>query len=186
MKARNIAYWITTIVLAFCILSGGAAETVHYQANVEGIIVRLGYPLYFLTIIGIWKVLGAIAIVIPKFPRLKEWAYAGIFFIVTGAAASHAAVGLRVLRIPCGGQPGLRRPCPGHCVHQAASSGATCSKSGGLQCICGPVRSTAAVPASNRAPSMPSKGETPTNGSLLSPLGGTRLISWMPSMPRSR
>jgi hypothetical protein len=52
LNARNIAYWITTIVLAFWILSGGAAETVHYPANVEGIIVRLGYPLSFLTIIG--------------------------------------------------------------------------------------------------------------------------------------
>ena len=71
MKARNIAYWITTIVLAFCILSGGAAETVHYQANVEGIVVRLGYPLYFPTIIGIWKVLGAIVILAPRLSRLS-------------------------------------------------------------------------------------------------------------------
>jgi hypothetical protein len=46
-----------------------------------------------LTILGIWKVLGAIAIVVPRYPRLKEWAYAGIFFNVTGAAASHAAAG---------------------------------------------------------------------------------------------
>lgn len=93
MNAKNIAYWVITIVLAFCILSGGAAEAVHMQANVEGIVVRLGYPLYFLTLIGIWKVLGAIVILIPRLPRLKEWAYAGIFFNVTGAAFSHAAVG---------------------------------------------------------------------------------------------
>jgi uncharacterized membrane protein YphA (DoxX/SURF4 family) len=93
VKARNTIYWTVTVVLAFCILSGGAAEAVHYQANVEGVVVRLGYPLYFLTIIGIWKVLGAVVILVPRFPRLKEWAYAGIFFNVTGAAASHAAVG---------------------------------------------------------------------------------------------
>ena len=93
MKAQNVAYWIITSVLAFCILSGGAAEALHFQANVDGIVVRLGYPLYFLTLIGIWKVLGAIVILVPRLPRLKEWAYAGIFFNVTGAAFSHAAVG---------------------------------------------------------------------------------------------
>ena len=93
MKTRNVAYWIITIVLAFCILSGGAAEALHFEANVDGIVVRLGYPLYFLTLIGIWKVLGAIVILVPRLPRLKEWAYAGIFFNVTGAAFSHAAVG---------------------------------------------------------------------------------------------
>lgn len=53
----------------------------------------VGYPVYFLTILGIWKVLGTIAILVPGFPRLKECAYAGIFFGMTGAAASHAFVG---------------------------------------------------------------------------------------------
>ena len=53
----------------------------------------LGYPLYFFPILGFWKILGAIAILVPRFPRLKEWAYAGIFFDLTGAAASNAAVG---------------------------------------------------------------------------------------------
>ena len=53
----------------------------------------LGYPMYFFAILGFWKVLGAIAILVPRFPRLKEWAYAGIFFDLTGAAASCAAVG---------------------------------------------------------------------------------------------
>ncbi len=55
--------------------------------------VLLGYPLYFFHILGFWKVLGAIAILVPRFPRLKEWAYAGIFFDLTGAAASCVAVG---------------------------------------------------------------------------------------------
>ena len=53
----------------------------------------LGYPLYFFRILGFWKILGAIAILVPRFPRLKEWAYAGIFFDLTGAAATWAAVG---------------------------------------------------------------------------------------------
>lgn len=54
---------------------------------------QLGYPAYFMTILGTWKVLGAIAILLPKFPRLKEWAYAGMVFDLTGAAASHAMSG---------------------------------------------------------------------------------------------
>jgi uncharacterized membrane protein YphA (DoxX/SURF4 family) len=54
---------------------------------------HLGYPAYFATILGVWKVLGAVAVLAPRFPRLKEWAYAGIFFDLTGAAASHAASG---------------------------------------------------------------------------------------------
>ena len=62
------------------------------KQNVDGM-HALGYPTYFLTILGIWKVLGAIAMLVPRFPRLKEWAYAGIFFDLTGAAASWAAVG---------------------------------------------------------------------------------------------
>jgi hypothetical protein len=55
--------------------------------------VHLGYPVYFSFIIGIWKVLGAVAVLSPRFPKLREWAYAGMFFNMTGAAASHLAVG---------------------------------------------------------------------------------------------
>jgi hypothetical protein len=76
----------------FTIGSGGGAELARLRNNVEGI-VHLGYPLYFITIIGFWKVLGAIALLVPGFPRLKEWAYAGTFFNMTGAAASHAVCG---------------------------------------------------------------------------------------------
>lgn len=89
MNARPIAYWITTGVLVFSILSGGLAELFQVPGNVAGI-VKLGYPLYFISLIGLWKVLGSIALLVPRFPRLKEWAYAGIFFNVTGAAISHA------------------------------------------------------------------------------------------------
>jgi hypothetical protein len=93
MKGRMIAYWITTILVAFFIGSGGAAQIAQYLGNRHGVVPLLGYPMYFFAILGFWKVLGAIAILVPRFPRLKEWAYAGIFFDLTGAAASCAAVG---------------------------------------------------------------------------------------------
>ncbi len=92
MKWKSISYWVITVIVAFCIGSGGAAELARLPGNVEGL-VRLGYPVYFVTIIGFWKVLGAIAILAPGFPRLKEWAYAGIFFNMTGAAATGMFVG---------------------------------------------------------------------------------------------
>jgi len=92
MKSKTIAYWITTAIVAFLIGSGGAAELAHLRGNVEGL-VRLGYPPYFVTIIGFWKVMGAVALLAPRFPRLKEWAYAGIFFNMTGAAVSALATG---------------------------------------------------------------------------------------------
>jgi uncharacterized membrane protein YphA (DoxX/SURF4 family) len=87
MKLKSISYWVITGMVAFFIGSGGAAELARVPGNVEGL-VHLGYPAYFVTIIGFWKVLGAIAILVPGFPRLKEWAYAGIFFNMTGAAAT--------------------------------------------------------------------------------------------------
>lgn len=91
-KAKTIAYWITTGLVAFS-MSGGIAQLAHVPGVVDGFVRVLGYPPYFVTILGFWKVLGAIAILVPRFPRLKEWAYAGIFFDLTGAAASSAAVG---------------------------------------------------------------------------------------------
>src|ERR1039458_2784268 len=93
MKAKIIAYWTTTILVAFFIGSGGVAQLAQYQGNPHGVVPVLGYPMYFSAILGFWKVLGAIAILVPGFSRLKEWAYAGIFFDLTGAAASCAAVG---------------------------------------------------------------------------------------------
>jgi hypothetical protein len=92
MKTKNVAYWTTTILLAF-FMSGGVAQIWQFQANPHGIVPELGYPMYFFAILGFWKILGAIAILVPRYPRLKEWAYAGIFFDLTGAAASCAAVG---------------------------------------------------------------------------------------------
>jgi hypothetical protein len=92
-KARNIAYWTTTILIAFFIGAGGVAQVAQYLGNRHGVVPVLGYPMYFFGILGFWKALGAVAILVPRFPRLKEWAYAGIFFDLTGAAASVAAVG---------------------------------------------------------------------------------------------
>lgn len=88
-KAKRILYWTATSIIAFVFLSGGAAELARQRQTVAGTVL-LGYPVYLATILGFWKVLGAIALLAPRFPRLKEWAYAGAFFNLTGAAASHA------------------------------------------------------------------------------------------------
>jgi uncharacterized membrane protein YphA (DoxX/SURF4 family) len=79
-KAKSIAYWTTTILVALPIGSGGVGQIAQFWANPHGTVAVLGYPLYFFAILGFWKVLGSIAILVPRFPRLKEWAYAGIFF----------------------------------------------------------------------------------------------------------
>ena len=91
-KTKSVVYWTMTILVAF-FMSGGLSQIWQYYSNPHGVVPELGYPMYFFAILGFWKVLGAIAILVPRFPRLKEWAYAGIFFDLTGAAASCAAVG---------------------------------------------------------------------------------------------
>jgi len=95
MKRRNrIIYWVATIWLALGMVSTGIVQLLK-QRNGQGgldMITHLGYPVYLLTILGTWKLLGAIAVLIPKFPLLKEWAYAGFFFVMTGAIFSHFAV----------------------------------------------------------------------------------------------
>ncbi len=92
MKTKVIGYWATTIPLALESLVGGEWDLTHRPYAVD-VLTRLGYPAYFLTIVGFWKVLAGIALLVPGFARLKEWAYAGVFFAMTGAAASHAASG---------------------------------------------------------------------------------------------
>ncbi len=92
MKAKPIFYWITTILVAL-FMTGGLTQIWQYRVNPHGVVPELGYPMYFFAILGVWKTLGAIAILVPRVPRLKEWAYAGIFFDLTGAAASVVAVG---------------------------------------------------------------------------------------------
>jgi hypothetical protein len=91
-KTKSIIYWTTTILVALPMGSGGASQIAQYVGDPHGVVPVLGYPMYFFAILGFWKVLGAIAILAPRFPRLKEWAYAGIFFDLTGAAASVAWV----------------------------------------------------------------------------------------------
>lgn len=78
-KRKLIWYWIITVILSFCIFSGGLAQAVQAEGVVKGF-KPLGYPTYFISIIGVWKMLGVVAILIPGFKLLKEWAYAGIFF----------------------------------------------------------------------------------------------------------
>lgn len=93
MKKRNIIlYWIATIWLALGMLSTGIVQLLQIKEEVD-MMTHLGYPLYFLTLLGIWKILGVIAVLLPKFPILKEWAYAGFFFSMSGAMYSHLAVG---------------------------------------------------------------------------------------------
>lgn len=91
-KRNKIIYWIATIWLSLGMLSGGIAQLFQVKETIDGI-TRLGYPPYLVTIIGFWKILGVIALLIPKFPLVKEWAYAGFFFTMTGALYSHAAIG---------------------------------------------------------------------------------------------
>lgn len=93
MEKRNkIIYWITTALMSFGMLGSGIAQISHAE-EMNAIITHIGYPLYFMTIIGVWKVLGVIAILMPGYKLLKEWAYAGFFFLMTGAFFSHIFVG---------------------------------------------------------------------------------------------
>ena len=85
-------YWITTGVTALAFTAIGIANLARVPAVLEGV-THLGYPAYLSTILGIWQLLGAAAIAAPAPRRLKEWAYAGMFFNLTGAAASHIASG---------------------------------------------------------------------------------------------
>ena len=91
-KTNKIIYWIATIFLALGMLAGGLQQLLQVGGYV-GIITHLGYPKYFLSIIGTWKILGVIALLIPRFGLLKEWAYAGFFFVMSGALISHLIVG---------------------------------------------------------------------------------------------
>lgn len=104
-KAGKIIYWISTVWLSLGMLSTGIVQLFKLEGEksvappgVYGI-TKLGYPVYFLTILGVWKLLGVIALLIPGFPLLKEWAYAGFFFIMSGAIFSHIASGNAVKEI---------------------------------------------------------------------------------------
>jgi uncharacterized membrane protein len=91
-KRNKIIYWIAIIFLSFGMLAGGIQQLLQIGGYNE-IVTKLGYPLYLLSIIGTWKIIGVVAILIPKYKLVKEWAYAGFFFVMTGAAISHIIVG---------------------------------------------------------------------------------------------
>lgn len=93
MEKRNkIIYWVATGLFAFGMTASGISQILHLKEMNE-IITHLGYPLYLMTLLGVWKILGVITILIPKFKLVKEWAYAGFFFLLTGALISHIAMG---------------------------------------------------------------------------------------------
>ena len=99
MKARTACYWLTTIPIALETFVGGIMDLTHGRTavfagpSVATVVTSLGYPLYVLTIIGILKIPGAITLIVPGVPKLKEWAYAGIAFELAGAIASNALDG---------------------------------------------------------------------------------------------
>ena len=95
-KRNKIIYWIATIWLSLGMVSTGIVQLLKLKGNGPGSLetmTQLGYPIYFVTLLGIAKILGVIVLLIPKFPLLKEWAYAGFFFMMSGAIFTHIAAG---------------------------------------------------------------------------------------------
>ncbi len=92
MKTKKIIYWFATGFLALGMTAGGVQQLLQIGGYVP-IVTGLGYPVYMLSILGVWKLLGVIAILLPRFPLIKEWAYAGFFFAMSGAAISHFTMG---------------------------------------------------------------------------------------------
>ncbi len=91
-KRNKIIYWVATVWLSFGMLSSGIIQVLRLKDEVT-FMTELGYPVYFLTILGVWKILGVVAILAPKYPLVKEWAYAGFFIAMSGAVFSHIASG---------------------------------------------------------------------------------------------
>jgi hypothetical protein len=91
LQRRAIGYWATTTVVVVALVFSGLSNLARTTHMTEGL-AHLGYPVYFTTILGVWKVLGAAALLAPGLPRLKEWAYAGVFFDLTSAVVSHAVL----------------------------------------------------------------------------------------------
>jgi uncharacterized membrane protein YphA (DoxX/SURF4 family) len=90
MNGKAIGYWVCTVLIVFFMLPGGIVQVLRVPQTVEGF-AKLGFPVYFVVLVGVWKILGSLAILWPGFPLLKEWAYAGIFFDLTGAAVANGA-----------------------------------------------------------------------------------------------
>lgn len=91
-KTQKIIYWVATVWLSLGMTSSAIVQFMRVPEAVQGI-TNLGYPEYLLSILAIWKALGVITILAPRLPVLKEWAYAGFFFVTSGAAVSHIISG---------------------------------------------------------------------------------------------
>ena len=91
-KRDKIIYWVATLWLSLGMVSTGIVQLIKMKEEAD-MFARLGYPAYLLTLLGVCKLLGVVAVLIPKFALLKEWAYAGFFFAMSGAVVSHMAVG---------------------------------------------------------------------------------------------
>jgi uncharacterized membrane protein YphA (DoxX/SURF4 family) len=92
MKTTNVLYWISTGLLTALMLMSGVTNLLSVPEAVEGF-KHLGYPAYLLPFLGVAKILGVLALLVPGFPRLREWAYAGFVFDLAGAMYSGFAVG---------------------------------------------------------------------------------------------
>ena len=91
-KRNKIIYWIATVWMGLGMLSSAGVQLAKMKAEVDAM-THLGYPIYLLNILGVWKILGMAAVLAPGFVLLKEWAYAGFFFAMSGAVISHMVSG---------------------------------------------------------------------------------------------
>jgi DoxX-like family len=99
MRWRSAGYWLATVMVAGELGLGGIWDIARIP-YVRDLVTHLGYPSYFLVLLGTWKVLGAVALLVPRRPLLKEWAYAGAFFTYTGAIVSHLTTGYDLGELP--------------------------------------------------------------------------------------
>ena len=97
-KRNKIIYWVATLWLSLGMASTGIVQLIKMEEEVE-MFSHLGYPVYLLSLLGTWKILGVVAVLVPKFPVLKEWAYAGFFFAMSGAVVSHLANGDEIITL---------------------------------------------------------------------------------------
>lgn len=100
-KRNKIIYWVATLWLGLGMASTGVVQLLKTKDGAGGLesVTHLGYPVYFLTLMGVWKILGVVAVLMPRSPLLKEWAYAGFFFAMSGAIYSHIACGNAIKEI---------------------------------------------------------------------------------------
>jgi hypothetical protein len=98
-RYRSVGYWVATVLVAIELGLGGIWDIARIP-YVRNLVTHLGYPSYFLVLLGCWKVLGAVALLVPRRPLLKEWAYAGAFFTYTGAIVSHLTTGYALGELP--------------------------------------------------------------------------------------